>query len=74
MSKVNKICGVVDSRVDPYSHRAAKVESREFWRWGSDNRLPFLLSEISRCSTTHRRDYLSILFVHACNVALSCKT
>ena len=65
MSKVNKICGVVDSRVDPYSHRAAKVESREFWRWGSDNRLPFLLSEISRCSTTHRRiindkaDYIS---------------
>ena len=65
MSKINKICGVVDKSFDPYSTRAAKVESREFWRWGSDNRLPTLLSEISRCSTTHRRiindkaDYIS---------------
>ena len=65
MSKINKICGVIDKSLDPYSSRAAKVENREFWRWGSDNRLPTLLSEISRCSTTHRRiindkaDYIS---------------
>ena len=65
MSKITKICGEVASTPDPYSHRAGRVESREFWRWGSDNRLPQLLSAVSRCSTTHRRiindkaDYIS---------------
>ena len=53
------------STPDPYSHRAGRVESKQFWRWGSDNRLPQLLSAVSRCSTTHRRiindkaDYIS---------------
>ena len=65
MSKITKICGEVASTPDPYSHRAGCVESRQFWRWGSDNRLPQLLSAVSRCSTTHRRiindkaDYIS---------------
>ena len=65
MSKIVKICGEVSSHVDPYSHRAARVDSKLFWRWGSDNRLPQLLSAVSRCSTTHRRiindkaDYIS---------------
>lgn len=65
MSKITKICGEVSTTADLYSHRAAKVESRQFWRWGSDNRLPQLLSAVSRCSTTHRRiindkaDYIS---------------
>lgn len=65
MSKITKICGEVASTPDPYSHRAGRVESKQFWRWGSDNRLPQLLSAVSRCSTTHRRiindkaDYIS---------------
>lgn len=65
MSKITKICGQVSNATDPYSHRAGRVESRQFWRWGSDNRLPQLLSAVSRCSTTHRRiindkaDYIS---------------
>lgn len=65
MSKITKICGEVASTPDPYSHRADRVESKQFWRWGSDNRLPQLLSAVSRCSTTHRRiindkaDYIS---------------
>lgn len=65
MSKITKICGEVASTPDPYSYRAGCVESKRFWRWGSDNRLPQLLSAVSRCSTTHRRiindkaDYIS---------------
>ncbi|MBR0335806.1 MAG: phage portal protein [Alistipes sp.] len=65
MSKIAKICGEAAATVDLYSHRAPKVEHRQFWRWGSDNRLPQLLSAVSRCSTTHRRiindkaDYIS---------------
>ena len=65
MSKIAKICGEAHATVDLYSHRAPKVEHRQFWRWGSDNRLPQLLSAVSRCSTTHRRiindkaDYIS---------------
>ncbi len=65
MSKKSKICGVVTPLHDPYSTKAARVNSREFWRWGSDNCMPQLLSAISRCSTTHRRiindkaDYIS---------------
>ncbi len=65
MSKIVKICGEVNSLSDPYSHRAGRVDNKLFWRWGSDNRLPQLLSAVSRCSTTHRRiindkaDYIS---------------
>ena len=65
MSKITKICGQVSNTTDPYSRRAGRVESRQFRRWGSDNRLPQLLSAVSRCSTTHRRiindkaDYIS---------------
>ena len=65
MSKINKICGEVNRTLDPYSLKTARVENRHFWRWGGDNRLPQLLSAVSRCSTTHRRiindkaDYIS---------------
>ena len=65
MNKISKICGQTTAPIDPYSHRASRVESRQFWRWGGDNRLPQLLSAVSRCSTTHRRiindkaDYIS---------------
>ena len=55
MNKISKICGQTTAPIDPYSHRASRVESRQFWRWGGDNRLPQLLSAVSRCSTTHRR-------------------
>ena len=53
--KTTTICGTVSTLPDPYSQHSNIVESRQFWRWGSDNRLPELLSTISRCSTTHRR-------------------
>ena len=65
MSKKSKICGAVTTLPDPYATKATKVNSHEFWRWGSDNCMPQLLSAVSRCSTTHRRiindkaDYIS---------------
>jgi hypothetical protein len=31
------------------------VQSDKFWRWGEDNMLPYVLSLMSRRSTTHRR-------------------
>ena len=48
-----------------YALSASKVESKEFWRWGSDNNLPEALALLSRRSTAHRRiindkaDYIS---------------
>ena len=48
-----------------YALSSAKVESKEFWRWGSDNNLPEALAILSRRSTAHRRiindkaDYIS---------------
>ena len=57
------VCGAAD---DPYAHTSATVVSdRDFWRWGSDNRLPSTLAALSRRSTAHRRiindkaDYIS---------------
>ena len=55
MSKIVKICGATSSTPDPYTTASKRVENRDFWRWGSDNKLPKVLSTISRCSTTHRR-------------------
>lgn len=55
MSKIVKICGATSSMPDPYVTASKRVESSDFWRWGSDNKLPKVLSLISRCSTTHRR-------------------
>ena len=55
MNKIVKICGASATLPDPYVTAVKRVENRDFWRWGSDNRLPRLLSTISRCSTTHRR-------------------
>jgi hypothetical protein len=48
-----------------YSLSSTKVESKEFWRWGTDNNLPEALALLSRRSTAHRRiindkaDYIS---------------
>ena len=38
-----------------YSLSSTKVESKEFWRWGTDNNLPEALALLSRRSTAHRR-------------------
>lgn len=64
---INKaaVCGVVDTARDPYTFAATRVESRDFWSWGSDNRFPLALAAMSRRSTIHRRiindkaDYIS---------------
>ena len=78
MSKITKVCGSSTSTPDPYISTAQAVESLNFWRWGSDNNLPKLLSTISRLSTTHRRiindkaDYISGRgFTFDCEVPLS---
>ncbi|MBO5771641.1 MAG: phage portal protein [Alistipes sp.] len=64
---INKatVCGVVDTARDPYTSTASRVENRDFWSWGSDNRFPLALAAMSRRSTIHRRiindkaDYIS---------------
>ncbi|MBQ7856827.1 MAG: phage portal protein [Alistipes sp.] len=66
-NKINKsvVCGVAEPLPDISFTPLSTVESRDFWRWGSDNRLPQLLATISRRSPTHRRiindkaDYIS---------------
>ena len=66
-NKINRtiVCGAAEPISDISLASGAAIESREFWRWGSDNRLPQLLSTISRRSPTHRRiindkaDYIS---------------
>ena len=48
-----------------YALSPKTVESKEFWRWGTDNNMPEALAVLSRCSTAHRRiindkaDYIS---------------
>lgn len=48
-----------------YASIGNRVESDEFWRWGTDNRFPEALALLSRRSTVHRRivndkaDYIS---------------
>ena len=61
-----RICTSTQNSADTlYALSAAKVESSEFWRWGSDNNLPEALATLSRRSTAHRRiindkaDYIS---------------
>ena len=61
-----RICTSTQNSADAlYALSAAKVESSEFWRWGSDNNLPEALATLSRRSTAHRRiindkaDYIS---------------
>ena len=64
---INKatVCGITDSARDPYNFASAKVESHDFWGWGSDNAFPLALAAMSRRSTIHRRiindkaDYIS---------------
>ena len=61
---INKstVCGVTTA--DSYV-ASSTISDRDFWRWGSDNRLPNVLAAMSRRSTAHRRiindkaDYIS---------------
>ena len=61
-----RICTSTQNNADMlYALSTTKVESKEFWRWGSDNNLPEALAILSRRSTAHRRiindkaDYIS---------------
>ena len=61
-----RICTSTQNSADMlYALSSSKVESKEFWRWGSDNNLPEALAILSRRSTAHRRiindkaDYIS---------------
>ena len=61
-----RICTSTQNSADMlYALSASKIESKEFWRWGSDNNLPEALALLSRRSTAHRRiindkaDYIS---------------
>ena len=73
-----KICTSTQNNADMlYALSATKVESKDFWRWGSDNNLPEALATLSRRSTAHRRiindkaDYISGKgFNYDCSVAL----
>ncbi|MBR6655003.1 MAG: phage portal protein [Alistipes sp.] len=73
-----KICTSAQNSADMlYALSSTKVESKEFWRWGSDNNLPEALSTLSRRSTAHRRiindkaDYISGKgFNYDCSVPL----
>ena len=62
----SKICTTTRNSSDSlYALSATKVESKEFWRWGTDNNMPEALAVLSRHSTAHRRiindkaDYIS---------------
>ena len=62
----SKICTTTHNNSDSlYALSATKVESKEFWRWGTDNNMPEALAVLSRHSTAHRRiindkaDYIS---------------
>ena len=60
------VCTTTSNNADAlYALSPKRVESREFWRWGTDNNLPEALALLSRRSTAHRRiindkaDYIS---------------
>ena len=59
------ICSPRNSADLLYASSAQRVDSKEFWRWGSDNNMPEVLAVLSRRSTAHRRilndkaDYIS---------------
>ena len=60
-----------------YALSTKRVESNEFWRWGTDNNMPEALALLSRRSTAHRRiindkaDYISGKgFNYDCSVPL----
>ena len=60
-----------------YALSPKRVESNEFWRWGTDNNMPEALALLSRRSTAHRRiindkaDYISGKgFNYDCSVPL----
>jgi len=62
----SKICTTTHNNADSlYALSGTKVESKEFWRWGTDNNMPEALAVLSRHSTAHRRiindkaDYIS---------------
>lgn len=59
------ICTPKNESDSHYALTSNTVESKEFWRWGTDNRFPEALALLSRRSTVHRRilndkaDYIS---------------
>lgn len=60
------VCATTRNSADMfYALSATKVESKDFWRWGTDNNMPEALALLSRRSTAHRRiindkaDYIS---------------
>ncbi|MBR1961628.1 MAG: phage portal protein [Alistipes sp.] len=62
----SKICTTAQNSADMFYALSPKtVESKEFWRWGTDNNMPEALAVLSRRSTAHRRiindkaDYIS---------------
>lgn len=67
MAKINRqgVVGVANRACDAYTVTARRCDNSDFWRWGSDNRLPEALAMVSRQSTVHRRiindkaDYIS---------------
>ena len=63
----SKICTTAQNSADMFYALSPKtVESKEFWRWGTDNNMPEALAVLSRRSTAHRRiindkaDYISV--------------
>ncbi len=73
-----RVCTSTQNSADLlYALSATQIESKEFWRWGSDNNLPEALAILSRRSTAHRRiindkaDYISGKgFNYDCSVPL----
>lgn len=68
MEKIKRkslVCTPKNEADTHYALTAGRVESKEFWRWGTDNRFPEALALLSRRSTVHRRivndkaDYIS---------------
>ncbi len=66
MEKTKSVICTPQNKADRlYALSSQKIESKEFWRWGSDNNLPEALALLSRRSTAHRRilndkaDYIS---------------
>ncbi len=63
--KKSTICTTRNQADTLYALSGSKVESKEFWRWGTDNNMPEALALLSRRSTAHRRiindkaDYIS---------------
>lgn len=64
--KTKSVMCSTENRADTlYALSTTSGESKEYWRWGADNRLPEALALLSRRATAHRRiindkaDYIS---------------